>query len=83
VAGDPSGAGLHPEGALLCVLDRAMSLDIVEPDKVQSFEAGAGVMAIVPASIWHHVYTGRPNDRLFRGEPGKIPVIARSEATKQ
>jgi hypothetical protein len=35
----------------------------------------------VPSAL--RAYTRRPNDRLSGGELGEIPVIARSEATKQ
>jgi len=45
-------AGPHPEDELLHVLDGAMTLDIVEQDRVQSFEVGAGMIAIAPASAW-------------------------------
>jgi len=32
-----------------------MTVDIVEPDKVQSVEVSAGMMCIVPPDTWHRV----------------------------
>src|SRR5260370_490108 len=45
----------HPEDELLHVLDGARTLDIVEKDGPQSYVAGAGMIAIVPAGAWHRV----------------------------
>ncbi len=56
--GKSAGTGhweTHPEDELLYVLDGAMTVDIVEQDKVQSFEVGTGMMAIVPPGAWHRV----------------------------
>lgn len=38
----------HPVDEMLYVLDQAMTLDIVERDKVESVEVSAGMMCIVP-----------------------------------
>ena len=47
----------HPEDELLYVLDGAMTVDIVAPDKVQSFAVSAGMIAVVPPGAWHRVYS--------------------------
>ena len=56
--GKSAGTGhweTHPEDELLYVLDGAMTVDIVEQERVQSFAVGAGMMAIVPPGAWHRV----------------------------
>jgi mannose-6-phosphate isomerase-like protein (cupin superfamily) len=56
--GKSAGTGhweTHPEDEMLYVLDGAMTVDIVESDKVQSVEVGAGMMCIVPPDTWHRV----------------------------
>jgi quercetin dioxygenase-like cupin family protein len=45
----------HPEDELLYVLDGAMTVDVVEQEGIQSVTVGAGMMAIVPADVWHRV----------------------------
>ena len=45
----------HPVDEMLYVLDQAMTLDIVERDKVESVEVSAGMMCIVPPGAWHRV----------------------------
>ena len=62
-------AGLHPEYESLYVLDGAMTLDIVEQDRVQSFEVGAGMMAIVPASAWQRAHSAEWRDGEERDDP--------------
>jgi mannose-6-phosphate isomerase-like protein (cupin superfamily) len=47
----------HPADELVYVLDGALTLDIVEQDKVRSFELCAGMMAIVPPGAWHRVHS--------------------------
>jgi mannose-6-phosphate isomerase-like protein (cupin superfamily) len=54
----PLGQGhweTHPEDEVLYVLDGAMAVDIVEQDRVESFEVGTGMMAIGPPGAWHRV----------------------------
>jgi hypothetical protein len=49
--GKSAGTGhweTHPEDELVCVLDGAATLDIVQQDGPQSFTLGAGMIAIVP-----------------------------------
>lgn len=56
--GKSAGTGhweTHPEDELLYVLDGAMTVDIVEQERVQSFTVAAGMMAIVPPGAWHRV----------------------------
>jgi quercetin dioxygenase-like cupin family protein len=56
--GKSAGTGhweTHPEDELLYVLDGAMTVDIVEQERVQSFTVEAGMMAIVPPGAWHRV----------------------------
>ncbi len=47
----------HPEDELVYVLDGTLTLDIVEQDKVQTFELRAGMMVIVPPGAWHRVHS--------------------------
>jgi mannose-6-phosphate isomerase-like protein (cupin superfamily) len=47
----------HPEDELVYVLDGVLTVDIVEEDRVRSFEVGAGMMTIVPLGAWHRVHS--------------------------
>jgi quercetin dioxygenase-like cupin family protein len=56
--GKSAGTGhweTHPEDELLYVLDGAITLDIVERDRLESVAVSAGMMAIVPPGAWHRV----------------------------
>jgi quercetin dioxygenase-like cupin family protein len=58
--GKSAGTGhweTHPEDEMLYVLDGRMTLDIVEQDRVESFEVVTGMMAIVPPNAWHRVHS--------------------------
>lgn len=47
----------HPEDELVHVLDGALTLDIVEQDRVRSFALSAGMIAVVPPGAWHRVHS--------------------------
>jgi len=47
--------GDTPEDELLCVLDGAIAVDIVEHEDVECFTVGVGMMVIVPPGGWHRV----------------------------
>jgi quercetin dioxygenase-like cupin family protein len=54
--GKSAGTGhweTHPEDELVCVLDGAATLDIVQEGGPQSFALGAGMIAVVPPGAWH------------------------------
>ena len=54
--GKSAGTGhweTHPEDELVCVLDGAATLDIVQEGGPQSFALGAGMIAVVPQGAWH------------------------------
>ena len=62
--GKSAGTGhweTHPEDELVCVLEGAATLDIVQNDGPRSFALGAGMIAVVPQSTWHrfHSVAGR------------------------
>lgn len=56
----------HPEDELVYVLDGTATLDIVTEDGPQSFALGAGMVAIVPPTVWHR----------FRSVDGKTTFSA-------
>jgi mannose-6-phosphate isomerase-like protein (cupin superfamily) len=67
--GKSAGTGhweTHPEDELVCVLDGAATLDIVQKDGPQSFVLGTGMIAIVPQSVWHR----------FRSTDGRTTMSA-------
>jgi mannose-6-phosphate isomerase-like protein (cupin superfamily) len=45
----------HPADELVHVLDGAVTLDIVEEGRPQSFTLRAGMMVVVPPGAWHRV----------------------------
>src|ERR1700734_3741403 len=47
----------HPDDELVYGLDGTLTLDIVEQDRVRSFELSAGMMVIVPPGAWHRVHS--------------------------
>ena len=47
----------HPADELVYVLDGTLTLDIVEQERVQSFELSAGMMVVVPPGAWHRVHS--------------------------
>ncbi len=61
----------HPEDELLYVLDGAMTVDIVEQDRVQSVTLGAGMVGIVPPGAWHRVRSGDGMTVLSATIPGE------------
>lgn len=56
----------HPEDELVYILDGTATLDIVTEDGPQSFALGAGMIAIVPPTLWHR----------FRSAEGKTSFSA-------
>jgi mannose-6-phosphate isomerase-like protein (cupin superfamily) len=67
--GKSAGTGhweTHPEDELVHVLDGAATLDIVQQDGPHSFALGAGMIAVVPPSVWHR----------FRSADGKTTMSA-------
>jgi mannose-6-phosphate isomerase-like protein (cupin superfamily) len=67
--GKSAGTGhweTHPEDELVCVLDGAATLDIVQEGGPQSFALGAGMIAVVPPGAWHR----------FRSVDGKTTMSA-------
>jgi mannose-6-phosphate isomerase-like protein (cupin superfamily) len=67
--GKSAGTGhweTHPEDELVYVLDGMATLDIVTEDGPRSFAVGAGMIAIVPPTIWHR----------FRSPEGKTSFSA-------
>ena len=61
----------HPEDELLCVLDGAMTVDIVEHDSVRSFTLGTGMMGVVPPGAWHRVRSADGATVLSAVVPGE------------
>src|SRR5690348_15546924 len=58
--GKSAGTGhweTHPEDELVCVLDGAATLDIVQQDGPRSFALSAGMIAVVPQSAWHRFHS--------------------------
>src|SRR5262249_13162391 len=56
LVGKAAGTGhweTHPEDELVHVLDGTAILDIVQEDGPRSFALGAGMIAIVPPTVWH------------------------------
>lgn len=47
----------HPADELVYVLEGAMTVDIVEEDRPQSFMLRAGMMVVVPQGVWHRVHS--------------------------
>jgi mannose-6-phosphate isomerase-like protein (cupin superfamily) len=67
--GKAAGTGhweTHPEDELVYVLDGTATLDIVQEDGPRSFALGAGMIAIVPPTVWHR----------FRSAEGKTTFSA-------
>ena len=72
--GKSAGTGhweTHPADELLYVLEGAMTLDIVEPDRVRSYAVGAGMMAVVPPGAWHRVRSADGATVLSATIPGE------------
>jgi mannose-6-phosphate isomerase-like protein (cupin superfamily) len=67
--GKSAGTGhweTHPEDELVYVLDGTATLDVVTEDGPRSFAVGAGMIAIVPPTVWHR----------FRSPEGKTSFSA-------
>ena len=67
--GKSAGTGhweTHPEDELVYILDGTATLDIVREHGPQSFALGAGMIAIVPPTVWHR----------FRSPEGKTAFSA-------
>src|SRR6266436_5501937 len=71
--GKSAGTGhweTHPEDELVYVLDGAATLDIVQKDGPQSFALSAGMIAIVPQSVWHRFHSADGRTTMSATIPG-------------
>lgn len=71
--GKSAGTGhweTHPEDELVCVLDGAATLDIVQEDGPQSFALSAGMIAVVPQSAWHRFHSADGRTTMSATIPG-------------
>jgi len=71
--GKSAGTGhweTHPEDELVCVLEGAATLDIVQEDGPQSFALGAGMIAVVPQSAWHRFHSADGRTTMSATVPG-------------
>jgi len=67
--GKSAGTGhweTHPEDELVCVLDGAATLDVIQQDGKKCFTLSAGMIAVVPQSAWHR----------FRSADGRTTMSA-------
>jgi len=72
--GKSAGTGhweTHPEDELVCVLDGAATLDIVQEDGPQSFALSAGMIAVVPQSAWHRFHSADGRTTMSATIPGE------------
>jgi mannose-6-phosphate isomerase-like protein (cupin superfamily) len=71
--GKSAGTGhweTHPEDELVCVLEGAATLDIVQQGGPQSFALGAGMIAVVPQSAWHRFHSADGRTTMSATVPG-------------
>ena len=71
--GKSAGTGhweTHPEDELVCVLEGAATLDIVQQDGPQSFALGAGMIAVVPRGAWHRFHSADGRTTMSATVPG-------------
>jgi len=71
--GKSAGTGhweTHPEDELVCVLDGAATLDIVQEDGPQSFALSAGMIAVVPQRAWHRFHSADGRTTMSATIPG-------------
>jgi mannose-6-phosphate isomerase-like protein (cupin superfamily) len=71
--GKSAGTGhweTHPEDELVCVLEGAATLDIVQADGPQSLALGAGMIAVVPQGAWHRLRSADGRTTLSATIPG-------------
>jgi mannose-6-phosphate isomerase-like protein (cupin superfamily) len=71
--GKSAGTGhweTHPEDELVCVLEGAATLDIVQEDGPKSFALSAGMIAVVPQSVWHRFRTADGRTTMSATIPG-------------
>src|ERR1700732_3405691 len=72
--GKSAGTGhweTHPEDELLCVLDGAMTVDILEKDGPQSYTVTSGMLAVVPQGAWHRVHSADGRTVMSATLPGE------------
>jgi mannose-6-phosphate isomerase-like protein (cupin superfamily) len=72
--GKSAGTGhweTHPEDELVCVLDGAATLDIVQEDGPQSFALSAGMIAVVPRTAWHRFRSAYGRTTMSATVPGE------------
>jgi quercetin dioxygenase-like cupin family protein len=60
----------HPADELVHVLDGAVTLDIVEGGRPQSFTLHAGMMVVVPQGAWHRVHSADGATTMSATIPG-------------
>ena len=71
--GKSAGTGhweTHPEDELVCVLDGAATLDIVQQDGPHCFALSTGMIAVVPKGAWHRVHSAVGRTTMSATIPG-------------
>ena len=74
LVGKSAGTGhweTHPEDELVHVLDGAARLDILLENGPRSFALGAGMIAIVPPTVWHRFHSAEGKTTLSAVVPGE------------
>jgi mannose-6-phosphate isomerase-like protein (cupin superfamily) len=72
--GKSAGTGhweTHPEDELVCVLDGAATLDLVQEDGAKCFTLSAGMIAVVPQSAWHRFRSADGRTTMSATIPGE------------
>jgi mannose-6-phosphate isomerase-like protein (cupin superfamily) len=72
--GKSAGTGhweTHPEDELVCVLDGAATLDVVQEDAVKCFTLSAGMITVVPQSAWHRFRSADGRTTMSATIPGE------------
>ena len=72
--GKSAGTGhweTHPEDELVWVLDGTATLDILQEDGPRSFKLGAGMVAVVPPTVWHRFRSAEGKTTMSLVVPGE------------
>ena|ERR1051326_3247979 len=72
--GKSAGTGhweTHPEDELVCVLDGAATIDVVQEDAVKCFTLSAGMITVVPQSAWHRFRSADGRTTMSATIPGE------------
>ena len=72
--GKSAGTGhweTHPEDELVHVLDGAARLDILLENGPRSYALGAGMIAIVPPTVWHRFHSAEGKTTMSAVVPGE------------